>query len=713
MILFREDWKKYPSAIPDLTTTNKTWLRLAGLYKGMGIKNHGFHLALHNPELQGVDPYDNDLTNEQMIAISVECKENPWYFFREVLRVPTPGAVENIRIRANRFNIAAWWLFFNHVTTLSICARQTGKSLAITSMDVYILAIAGMSTDIHLLTKDDDLRMKTVAMVKEMMEELPWYLKLKSKKDTYNTEKLTIERLGNTYHTSVAQASPKAANNIGRGLTVAIHKIDEFAFIKNIEITLPSLLASAAQARESARQHGSFYGNMFGTTAGYLSSPEGRFAYKVYKECTRWSEHYYDTNNEDELTETIKKNSSNGKVQILLEFNHRMLGYTDEWLKQRIEAAMADGDRAEAEFLNVWAEGNESSPISKEHLKIINDSAVNDPYTTITTYGYIIRWYVPEYEVENKLANRTLVMGMDTSDAVGNDDIAMCIRDVQTGEVVATGVYNETNLIVFANWLTEFLIEYDNITLVIERRSSGVTIIDNLLLLLPARGIDPFRRIFNWVTNDCDVNDNYRQILSNTYVGKDPNVINKYRKEFGYATAGAGRSSRDNLYGLAFNTMVKYTGQVTRDKTLISQLNSLVRRNDRIDHEIGEHDDMVIGSLLSIWLLTQAKNLSCYGINPRHILTTVNDMMIEEQGGKEAIIDKEKQLLIEKEIESLIAQIKNSRNSILTDKLINRIRYISKDLKQDDLKNKFNIESLVSSIKKNTVKPGYGNLRLI
>lgn len=713
MILFKQDWKKYPSAIPDLSTSNKSWLRLAGLYKGMGIANHGFHLALHNPDLQGVDPFDNDLTSEQMVAISVECKENPWYFFREVLRVPTPGSAENIRIRANRANIASWWLFFNHVTSLLIQNRQSGKSLSMTALDVYILSIAGMSTDIHLLTKDDDLRMKTVAMVKEMIEELPWYLKLKSKKDTYNTEKLTIERLGNVYHTSVAQASPKAANNIGRGLTVAIHKIDEFAFIKNIDITLPSLLASSSSARDSAKTHGSFYGNTFATTAGYLSSPEGRFAYKVYKECCRWSETFYDSTDEEELYTIVKKNSPSGKDQVLLEFNHRMLGYTDEWLKQKITDAMADGVKAEAEFLNIWAEGNESSPISKEHLKIINDSAVNDPYTTITTYGYIIRWYVPEYEVNNKLCDRTLVMGLDTSDAVGNDDIAMTIRDTQTGEIVAAGVYNETNLITFANWLTEFLIEYDNITLIIERRSSGVTIVDNLLLLLPTHGIDPFKRIFNWVTNDADVNDVYRQIITNPYTCKDPNVINKYRKEFGYATAGIGRSSRDNLYGLAFNTMVRYTGHLTRDKTLISQLNTLVRRNDRIDHEVGEHDDAVISSLMIIWMLTQAKNLSHYGINPRHILTTVSNMMIEEQGGQDAILKREQQQIIEKEIEQLLETIRVSKNQVLTDKLITRIKFLSKDLDQDELNNKFNIESLISSIKKKKVSPSYGNLRLI
>ena len=872
MILFKEDWKKYPSAIMDTSTTNKTWVRLAGLYKGMGVDNHGFLLALHNPELQGVDPYDPDLTQEQIIAISIECKENPWYFFREVLKVPTPGASENIKIRANRFNIAVWWLFFNHITSLSICSRQTGKSLAITSLDVYILGVAGISTDIHLLTKDDDLRMKTVAMVKEMLEELPWYLNLKSRKDTYNTEKLTIERLGNTYHTSVAQASPKAANNIGRGLTVAIHKIDEFAFIKNLEITLPALLASASAARESSKQHGSFYGNMFGTTAGYLSSPEGRFAYKIYKECARWSEFFYDTNSEEELNDIIKKNSPSGKVQVLCEFNHRMLGYTDEWLREKINAAMADGIRAEAEFLNIWAEGNESSPISKELLQVINNSVIADPRTTITTYGYMIRWYVSEVEIDNKLANRKLVMGLDTSDAVGNDDIGMVIRDVISGEVVAAGVYNETNLISFANWLTDFLVEYPNITLIIERRSSGVTIIDNLLLLLPAKGEDPFRRIFNWVTNDYDVNNIYKQIVDTPHHTRDPSIYSRYRKDFGYATAAVGRSSRDNLYGLAFNASVKYTGNTVRDKTLASQLNGLVRRNDRIDHAPGEHDDMcftgnmlirtekgnipikelklgdkvltregfkpviaiykrkanvitkfgitgtpehpfitpngitefknltnntevyiwknqqekllsikakdiidilsqkedtsesIIGDmingknnlkyknkinkkeprdyesrqlvynitvadcheyfvndvlvhnciswLLCYFLLTQGKNLSLYGINPTLVLTTVTSAIEEENGGKEAMVEKQRQSELVQQISKLGDELKVTPPGYKYDILVNKIKYLSKDI-NEDTKKSFNPEGLLKSIRESRVKSHYGNIRLI
>jgi len=37
-------------------------------------------LALVNPKLQGVDPYSSKLTVEEMAAVAIECKVNPWYF---------------------------------------------------------------------------------------------------------------------------------------------------------------------------------------------------------------------------------------------------------------------------------------------------------------------------------------------------------------------------------------------------------------------------------------------------------------------------------------------------------------------------------------------------------------------------------------------------------------------------------------------------------
>lgn len=604
MILFQDDWGKYPRSIVDTKTINKSWIRIAGLLKSMGIKNHAFPLALHNPELQGVDPYKSDMSRELAMKISMEASENPWYFFREIVRLNTAGGPSGL-FEANRLNIALWWLFFNHITTLGIACRQIGKSTAIFALDAYILEVAGVNTNIHLLTKDDDLRTKSVADLKVIMESLPWYLKLKSKSDTYNTEKITIEQLGNTYFTSVARSSEADAAKIGRGYTIPCHRIDEFAFIKNIEVSLSSLLPSATKAREAAKRNDGFYGNIYTTTAGYLSTKEGAYAYRVYSECLKFRETLYDCKNEEELNEVIKKNSPRGKMQVLCEYNHRQLGKTDQWLLDNINMAMVEGERAEAEYLNIWSQGNAASPISKEMLEIIMNSVVRDPRTTISKQGYIINWYVDE----NLAKTKPLVIGLDTSDAIGNDDIALCGRDAYTGEVVCCGLFNETNILTFSEFLVDLLEDYENIHLmVIERKSTGSSIIDALLKLLPYKGIDPFKKLFNWVVNDALENKNYmEEVIKKNLNNRSEETYIKYKKQFGYATSASGRSSRDNLYGAAFTSSVKYTGKTVRDSVLARQLGGLVKKNGRIDHRQDDHDDMCFTGDMLIKTITGDK----------------------------------------------------------------------------------------------------------
>ncbi len=78
-ILFRDQWKQHPRAIIDTECQNKSFIRMAALYRDMGIKNHSFPLQLHNPELQGIDPFDPNLTLQQQADIAIEAKNN--FFF--------------------------------------------------------------------------------------------------------------------------------------------------------------------------------------------------------------------------------------------------------------------------------------------------------------------------------------------------------------------------------------------------------------------------------------------------------------------------------------------------------------------------------------------------------------------------------------------------------------------------------------------------------
>lgn len=246
MILFLKDWhKRHPEAIIDLKTTNVSFVRMAGLYKKMGIKNHAFLLALHNPLLQGIDPYAEDLTREQKIMIAAECKVNPWYYFREIMRVPPPAGNDVIMFRANRANISTLWLAFNHITGYLIQPRQTGKTLTSSGLNSYMINIAATNTDLSFLTKDEKLRTNTSIQVRDLIELIPSYLQLLSKKDIRNNERVTVSAVGNSLNLYIAKASRRLADNLGRGMSTPIISVDELGYLSNIDVTLPVLLAAA------------------------------------------------------------------------------------------------------------------------------------------------------------------------------------------------------------------------------------------------------------------------------------------------------------------------------------------------------------------------------------------------------------------------------------------------------------------------------------
>jgi len=462
-------------------------------------------------------------------------------------------------------------------------------------------------------------------------------------------------------------------------------------------------------ARDNAKDNNEPYGNIFTTTAGYLNSEEGKYVYtEIYQKSMAWTEKLFDCKNEEELVKVIKTNSPGNKVMVLLEFNHRQLGYTDEWLKGKIADAMAEGDAVLADFLNIWVEGSMSSPIPKKLLKVINNSIINDPYVELKD-GYVVNWYIPEHEVEIDLPNREIVMSLDTSDMINNDDTSLTVRDDKTGAVLGTGVFNETNIIAFSEWLATWFERFPRLTMIIERRSSAVAMIDNLLRILPAMGIDPFKRIFNWVVDEADIYPQRAAETIGTPMNKrNPSVYVKYRKLFGYGTSGSGKTSRDNLYGEALMQSLKYTGKYARDKTLVSQISNLRMKNGRIDHGSGanDKDDTVISWMLGYWFLTKARNIEYYGIPADLPLSIIINDDMENDGSKEQMIKHEEQTRIKEAISALIESLRNETNHVKEMMLTNRIKHLNKDI-DTSIVTPLNIENLLEQIKKEKMNKKY------
>jgi hypothetical protein len=687
MILFAEDWYKYPNAIIDTKTSNRSYVHLAGLYRKMGVKNDAFVLALLNPALQGMDPFDPSLSLHELGMIAIECATNPFYFMREVARVPPQSGGQAVPFEGNRGNVALFWCFFNHVMTFLIQIRQTGKSLSTDELMTLLLNFMCRSTEINLLTKDETLRKTNIDRLKKCIDELPPGLVQRNPKvDTNNTETITVNSMGNIYKTHVPQASEKGAYKLGRGLTSAIMHIDEGPFQPNVKIAVGSALGATGAAVDRAKASGAPYGTIFTTTAGRIDDKDGSFIYGLLQEAAVWTEKFYDAKDREELEAMIRKASrgkGGGVYRVNITLNHRQLGKTDEWLRQKLEESTASGDDANRDFFNMWTSGSLTNPIPISILNAISKSVKDVKYTEISPEGYITRWYIEEHEIETRMRSGRYVVGMDTSEASGGDDISLVLLDVETLEVVAGGTYNETNLITFCNWACSWVTRWDTTTMIIERRSTGGMLMDYLLLMLPPKGIDPFKRIYNRCVQEYDeVPERFKEIQ--VPMGRRPqDIYVRHKKTFGFSTSGGlGQNSRTELYSTTLQLAAKRACNFVYDKPLIDQITQLINKNGRIDHPDGGHDDMVIGWLLCNWLITKGKQLAFYGIDQRRIGAGISTEASAEYV-RDVMFRKEQDDLREK-MEQLMIQLSREEDEWIMARLEHQMKILDRQIIRDE-----------------------------
>lgn len=628
MILFAEDWRKYPDAIIHSSTKNRSFVRQASVYRQMGIKNHAFLLALHDPLLLDIDPFDLDkLDDTAILRIMRECKTNPWYFVREIAQAPARGTFSGTPVEANRGNIALWWSYFNHIWITLIQPRQTGKSMSTDVLMELLLNVMCQYTTIHLLTKDDKLRVENVQRLRGMMELLPPYMYLKNSSDSENNEEVSINRLHNKYKTHVPRPSPRDANNMGRGMTTPTLHIDEPPFQRNIDIALGAALPGLGAAWDIAKAAGTPYGVIMTTTAGNKEDKSGKFIYNLLQRSAVWTERFFDARNEEELRKMVQMNSipdeyGNVPTRINATFSHRQLGKSDEWMRSKLVEFEQTVDAANADYFNVWSSGGVGTPFKTDVAKIIRNSIRESQFVEISEEGYAIHWQIREHEIEARMRDGKFFMGMDTSNAAGRDGIGMILIDIETGETIAAGSYNATNTTVFGTWLANFLVKYDNIVANIESRSTGIAFMDTVMMIFYKHDIDPFRRLFNRAVDEYLENpERLTQIRQTPEHRRDLHFYAQNKSLFGFPTSGSGKFSREGIYGNVLHRAVSVAAHLMRDERLVTQTLGLVIKNDRIDHESGSHDDMTISWLLGMWMMFHAKNLEYYGIDPRRVLS--------------------------------------------------------------------------------------------
>jgi hypothetical protein len=236
-------------------TSNISFIKMYKILKDLGIKNNKFFLKIYDESIKNLNPFDEEnLTVEQKVKIKRECKRNPWYFLREVVRIPVPGG--SVRYEIHRGNLALTWCLLNNIDTLIELPRQNYKTQSLLCLMEWIYDMATKNSEIAFLHKKYEDSKMNLDRLKKIRQLLPTYLlPEKSKNDVDNLA--TIKNsMGNNILAKNAAISEEQADLLGRGNTTAIAFYDEVAFIKYLQTIYTAAAPAQSQASLEAEKNG-------------------------------------------------------------------------------------------------------------------------------------------------------------------------------------------------------------------------------------------------------------------------------------------------------------------------------------------------------------------------------------------------------------------------------------------------------------------------
>lgn len=158
---------------------NTSFIKMKEFMDNLSIPCSSFHLKCNNPKLYHIDPYDDNLTEDEIDMIKEEILENIYYFFSEICK-----------IKLTQHTLPILWGVCN-CKSLAICAKDEDTDNDIIMFMSYYTAYNKVLNRLINLPDDDTVFTDLLAIhiiSNNIMSELPPYLRFGSIK-TYNAKR--------------------------------------------------------------------------------------------------------------------------------------------------------------------------------------------------------------------------------------------------------------------------------------------------------------------------------------------------------------------------------------------------------------------------------------------------------------------------------------------------------------------------------------------
>lgn len=619
-------------------TQNTSFIEMHLYLKDKGIKHNEFMLLLLDPDLANINPRDPNLPFYMKQKVFRECMYNPWYFLREICRIPTDGRADGIPFKLHRGNLAMLFCLMLNLNTSAILPRQTGKTQSALAWYLYLFNFGTTNAEMSFLNKKFEDSKLNLNRVKAIRDLLPSYLKMDqifTRDGTKLKGKNSVEMLqhpvnANRIRTVPSARDKTAAASLMRGRTTSIIYIDEYAFIKHNKIIYLNMVPAWNTAAKNAKANNKPYGILVTTTPGMLTTDEGQYCYNMREMATKFSEHWYDLSY-NEIMDIMDSNSNSSFVHI--EYTYQQLGYSEEWFKNLCRDMENNWPDIRREILLEWSAATENSPFHKEDLDTIRGLLRAPIYSFMLFNRYTI------YVYERINLKYPPLIGVDVSGGYQRDSSALTVVDSYSTKVAAEFNCNYISPNDLAAVIFEIVTKYmPNAVVNIERNGGyGSSVISKLLMTSIKSNL--FYSIKD-------------KIVEERMMGAQ--VVRKKQKTKIYGSDST-HEQREKLMDILRNRVEFHKDKII-SKTIYDELCGLeVKKNGRIEHSTNTHDDQVFSWLWALYIYYEGGDLvNNWGIQRRTLRTDADleEAVYDIEDPKENIALDLSETYMEEEVES-------------------------------------------------------------
>ena len=602
---------------------NESFLLTAQELKNKGIKNYYFMLEIKNPRVADIDPFNPNITKQEIEALLIEYSQNMWYFMRTAVRMRTGQGV--VPMCLHRGLAAMAWCFERHQDNCLCEPRQTYKTTGTLAGPIQWAFQLSHDCTIHFFGKETENTQKNLLDLKNDIECLPKWLQFRTymsdegkvKKSTQNVKTLENGVRRNKINTHPKANSVAAAQGLGRGGSGQILYFDEAEHTLFFSEILANSAPLFKTASENAKAAQTAYCRLLSCTPGDLDTKVGREAKPIIDSMIPWTERMYDMT-EAEIQEyknafiedyhKAHPESSREVVDIVyIEYQYYQLRRDYQWVMDQY-ALSGDKNAIRREILLQRTHGSKSNPIAADDIDYLI-SNMRKATSDILVRG---KWLFKVYEHG---ARRTFAFNAELDpdipylvgiDPAGGDSIK--------GDNFAITIVNPWNLQIAAEFKSPYLTgpnaarmiqalieDYiPRAVLCIERNSVGQ-------YLIQALAETSIKNNLYWNRSKQEL-DEISESDPNDYQLRD---AAKETQKYGQFLS---HKVREAMFELLFQMIDEYIDALTTEN-LVGDICALIRYpSGKIAADQGEHDDCLMSYLHALYVYFVGDNLPFFGI---------------------------------------------------------------------------------------------------